>query len=115
LWLDRESGSDGQVEFSINDIWFTPKYPTNSIVDQRRFFDVHVWPVPADHFIYFKTDDRIVNSWEIYSMEGKKIAHGKISGRQNKIDVSNLSTGYFVLLLRSGNGQIFSEKIFIQR
>ncbi|MFW6043755.1 MAG: family 16 glycosylhydrolase, partial [Marinilabiliaceae bacterium] len=115
LWLDRESGSDEQVEFSINDIWFTPKDPTNSIADQRRFFDVHVWPVPADKFLYFKTEDRIINSWEIYSVNGRKIAHGKMSDHENKIDVSNLSNGYFVLLLRSGNGQFFSEKIFIQR
>jgi len=115
LWLDRESGSDEPVEFSINDIWFEPKDPTNSIFDQRRVFDGQVWPVPADNFIYFKSDDRIVNSWEIYSMNGRKIAHGKISGRENKIDVSSLSEGFFVLLLRSDNGQVFSRKIYIRR
>jgi len=115
LWLDRENGSDGHVEFSINDIWFVPKDPENSIFDQRGFFDGQVWPVPADKFIYFKSDVRIVNSWEIYSLNGRKIAHGKISGRENKIDVSNLSEGFFVLLLESDNGQVFSRKIYIRR
>ncbi|MGK6340909.1 T9SS type A sorting domain-containing protein [Chryseobacterium sp. DT-3] len=78
----------------------------NSAVNKKT---VVVYPNPASDFIKINSSGKIKNI-EIYDMAGKKI---EFRSENDKIDVSNLSTGNYLINIKTENGN-FSEK-FIKK
>ncbi|MFO8001459.1 MAG: family 16 glycosylhydrolase [Marinilabilia sp.] len=115
IWVDSGYGNSEAVDFSINDIFFSEFSPGSGIFDEKKNFEVEIWPNPASNFVYLENVNSEFDSWQIYSMEGRKVAEGELNGQGNKLDVSNLFQGYFVLSLRSNRGEHYTKKIRIIR
>lgn len=61
--------------------------------------DIKVYPNPVKDQLFFAGDLGNYSDVKIYSLDGKLVKSGAISG--NKLDVSNLSTGNYILELSS--------------
>lgn len=73
-----------------------------------------LFPNPATSEIYLKnisTEDG--NRYEIYNIQGQLCAAGRVQG--DKIDISGLNAGYFVLVLHHKNGRAAGQMKFIKQ
>nr|WP_290469455.1 T9SS type A sorting domain-containing protein [Lacinutrix sp. MedPE-SW] len=50
-------------------------------------------------------------TYEIYNVLGKKVLKGNITPSDNKVNVSNLSKGVYILKLQSKNGTVTKKLI----
>lgn len=65
-----------------------------------------VYPNPTSDYVVVESKDKI-NSIEVYDFGGKKLAAPVVG---NKVDLSNLSSGVYILNIETANGKV-SERI----
>jgi hypothetical protein len=101
---DWETGNGGTWEnWSINNGVFTMAPGTNPMCDRLSTSDfenleVNVYPNPVVDRIFIKSQSPI-NSVKVFNMLGKEIQVRLME--YNSIDASNLSSGLYILKLRS--------------
>jgi hypothetical protein len=115
FWFERTSGTNRTVDFIIENIWFSEADPGNAIFEKNRFSDIRVWPNPARNFLYFENMGSPVKAWEIYSIPGRKVAEGNLSGQKNMISVANLPDGLYVLIMKAGDGTYYRTKFRVRK
>lgn len=72
---------------------------------------IKIFPNPVTariHFILEGNQDR-VREFMVYDIFGRNVLSGIINDNHNEFDVNGLSSGFYVLVVKTGN-QIFSEK-----
>ena len=74
--------------------------------DFNSFSDFSIYPNPANDFISVKSNENI-ESLEILSLEGRKIK----SANASTIDISNLSTGIYLLQVKTEEGKTGIKKV----
>ena len=107
----------------------TLKYDyTNAPVDPKKNCDVYagvnefkidksslrLYPNPATNVLNYEIPGNVkVKSVEIFSTSGQKVYAGNIEGTQNKIDISSLNNGLFLIRLNTDNGQ-YSGRVNVE-
>lgn len=74
--------------------------------DFNSFSDFSIYPNPTNDFISVKSNENI-ESLEILSLEGRKIK----SANASTIDISNLSTGIYLLQVKTEEGKTGIKKV----
>ncbi|MCB9203006.1 MAG: chitobiase/beta-hexosaminidase C-terminal domain-containing protein [Flavobacteriales bacterium] len=107
----------GDIENISKDSWFTwdatnpPLYVgglSNENVDISKFDStVKLTPNPTTGIMVVNSDE--FTSYEVINLEGKLVANGNIIG--NRIDISNLVAGNYLIQLQSQSGKISSQKV----
>lgn len=80
---------------------FQQAFQTLSANDLKDNMSIKVYPNPATHIIYFKNFKSQPKTIVIYNILGKKIATYQL--QNNKIEVSNLSKGMYILKIDNYN------------
>jgi hypothetical protein len=102
--------SNGGSEIRIDEVAMTNEDGTASVNDVFSS-KISIYPNPAKEFVQISTSETITGV-EIYNLIGKKVSSSsKLT--DNKIDVSNLSKGVYVLKVMS-NDLVGSRKIIIE-
>jgi|TARA_B110000902_G_scaffold76379_1_gene90827 hypothetical protein len=102
--------SNGSSEIRIDEVAMTNEDSTASVNDIFSS-KISIYPNPANEFVQISTSETITGV-EVYNLIGKKvISSSKLTN--NKIDVSNLSKGVYVLKVMS-NDLVGSRKIIIE-
>ncbi|CAA0194729.1 endonuclease [Tenacibaculum maritimum] len=88
---------------------------THSSTLSTKEFDksiFNVYPIPAQNSLFVKTSSNItIDKFSIYTIRGKNVLN--VYNPSNRINVSHLNQGIYILKIRSGNK--FSIKKFIKR
>jgi hypothetical protein len=74
--------------------------------DFNSFSDFSIYPNPANEIVTVKSDENI-ESLEIFSLEGSKIK----SCNATKIDISDLSSGMYIMHIKTAEGKFGTKKI----
>jgi hypothetical protein len=102
--------SSGGSEIRIDEVAMTNEDATASVNDIFSS-KISIYPNPANEFVQISTNETITGV-EVYNLIGKRvISSSKLTN--NKIDVSNLSKGVYVLKVMS-NDLVGSRKIIIE-
>ncbi len=75
---------------------------------------VQIYPNPADEVITLDIGDYELNNLHVLNMLGQPVHNWSKKDRSNIIDVSNLSTGYYILQLTFDDNTYMSTKVFIK-
>jgi hypothetical protein len=78
--------------------------------DDTEKLDVSVYPSPADDEVTIKSS-QIITSLELYSMTGKMLQSSVSSFTEMKLNLSQLSSGMYVINVRLENGRALKKKI----
>lgn len=74
-----------------------------------------VYPIPASEELHIVPLGTQTNTaFALQNTMGQIVTRGKLSGRQGKVDVSNLAAGWYILQLTSENGYTEQRKIAIE-
>ncbi|KGL61793.1 T9SS type A sorting domain-containing protein [Polaribacter sp. Hel1_85] len=107
---DDYTWSTGDQEIRVDYLSLTNEGATASVNDIFSS-KISIYPNPANEFVQISTDETITGM-EVYNLIGKKvISSSKLIN--NKLDVSNLSKGVYVLKVMS-NDLVGSRKIIIE-
>jgi len=72
-----------------------------------------LYPNPTSNKVNVVFDETIIDSYSIYSIDGKKLLFAdSINSTELAIDISNLISGLYILKIELNNGEIIKEKIF---
>lgn len=83
-------------------IEFLDLVPIDASVSEKSKLISTVYPNPANDFIILEMKDvNSVTNYEIVSISGKMIKSGDIKSQTNKIDISDLTTGAYILKVRN--------------
>lgn len=75
-----------------------------TVSDLNKNINIKIYPNPIKDFISINTDETVVG-FEIYDLTGKKLNYSK-TNFNNKIDVSKLSKGQYILKINTNKGQV---------
>lgn len=78
-------------------------------VEKENMLNVNIYPTQVDQQFYIQSDNRL-NAYEIYSLQGQKVAEGALGAGENEIRVGNLSAGIYIVKI-AGEQTVTSKKI----
>lgn len=84
---------------------------TVGVDDNKNEFVFSVYPNPASDYLYFRSNSNSCERIRLLSINGSVIVDVKYAER---IDVSKIAGGYYILQAELKSGQILSEKVIIQ-
>jgi len=115
----RDSDNDGVTD----DQDICPNTPAGSNVDSdgcivtgikdASQLGIHIYPNPANNFIYVEQNDFLVNTISITDVRGINVMTSQLKSGQENIDISNLSRGVYTITL-SGDSNTVQESIIIK-
>lgn len=74
---------------------------TASIDDKNYISDLKIYPNPVKDYLYFELkQENTLISYEIYSVEGKKISSNNLTPTVNIISIENIASGTYILKLK---------------
>ncbi|MGL1887115.1 MAG: T9SS type A sorting domain-containing protein [Reichenbachiella sp.] len=75
-----------------------PELPLNSYDESRG--EIHIYPTPANKgFIHIESNSKFIDSYYLIDLTGKMIINESRLGVTKQIDVSQVNTGYYVLII----------------
>jgi hypothetical protein len=93
---------------------------TTAIDEIRESYDLTIYPQPASGQLYFKTSTKesfAVNEVSLFNLQGQMVYQNNsttfVSNEPQKLDISHLPNGVYVLKLQN-NQQVISRKIVVQ-
>jgi hypothetical protein len=86
----------------VEDVIWQRSSPVLSLDEESADVQVKVYPNPATEFITIDTDIHAAN-YAIVDLMGKKVTAGTVDNHANKINVSGLNAGTYVLQLQDQN------------
>lgn len=90
--------------------WLAGKYPGTQInitaatasINDNFLSDVKIYPNPAENNIYIKSSNNLnISNINITNVLGKEVFSSSLN--DNKIDISNLNSGIYILTIQSEN------------
>lgn len=101
------------IELNTTSIWTMADNNTLNTTDTDANTELVIYPTPANNTVYIKTNNEIqITSLALYDISGKKIDYNFSSF--NKINVSNLAEGIYLLIITSDAGKT-SKKLVIKK
>jgi hypothetical protein len=82
---------------------FTPKSGSTGISD-KLVKNIHVYPTQSSDAIFIKNEDVTDTYYQVVSLNGATLKNGKVEKGENKIDISNLSSGMYILRMDNITG-----------
>jgi hypothetical protein len=71
-----------------------------------------VYPNPTDGILFMKDVNAWINSWEIYDLQGRKLlSQQHLTLPMNRIDISALSSGIYLLRVLTTDQKLYMQKI----
>ena len=61
-----------------------------------------IYPNPTSDFIYFKGKENVTSA-TIFGLEGRLLSEQKLNSNEGKVDLTNLKTGNYILILKYEN------------
>jgi hypothetical protein len=83
---------------------------TTGIVGNSIAGNFHVYPIPADNVIHVRSG-LLIENIEVYSLTGQKIITSSLA---NKIDISGLTSGIYMLKLNTKSAGVYVRKVVIK-
>lgn len=81
-------------------------------LDELENLELEVFPNPTVDFIYLRGDDRAkVSAFEVMTLDGKKVMSEQLNPYQNRIDLTSLANGLYVVQLIGNDGVLESLKV----
>ncbi len=74
-----------------------------------------IYPNPANGYIKIESSNIAVNSYKIFTLEGKLIMNCKLENKDGIIDVSSLKTGFYMLEANNNGATSGTQKLIINR
>jgi choice-of-anchor B domain-containing protein len=101
---DYEAGGGHIVEAGVDAFDVEGQLLVSSI--QPVIQDVSIYPNPTTHQLYISNASELLleanhSKWMIYDMSGRLVHNGNL--KSNALNVSSLTSGTYVLLIKSGN------------
>ena len=103
-------------EFIIDSVGFSGFVGLNELPNNIN--SVNIFPSPANKDLTIDVDlkNDISLGYEIYDINGRLLITSKMNSRKEMIDVSNLSSGRYILKLTDGKkSQLYSAQFSIAR
>ncbi len=102
------SGSDISGEKSENsrggfDYWIVKHFQTLSIDENSFYNQLSIFPNPTQNKLSIDSKDQIINTVNVYSLNGSLIQEYKTDTTSPSIDVSALASGVYYIQFYSGN------------
>ena len=94
-----------------NKVWKL-EYVTVSL-EEKTLLDVSIYPNPVANFVTLETSNSAIKNVSLYSKEGKLIAEYSINNTKTEIDLTNLSSGIYLLRIQTGTNSV-TKKIIKQ-
>lgn len=73
-----------------------------------------IYPNPSAGIFYISTRDHIINSWEVYSPDGKKLKAGLNTFRTGVIDLTGMPSGMYYIRAFTADNQMLTQKIALK-
>lgn len=81
-------------------------------LDEKSVGSARIFPNPASEFVYIHTEEEI-RSIRIFNQSGQLLKTAKPSAFNQKVDISDINTGLYILQIETINGLI-SKKLMIR-
>ncbi len=72
-----------------------------------------IYPNPAQEFVQVEYTDNSTSDWSIVNTTGQIVLKGSLENGQSSVNVSDLSSGLYLLQVRTRNG-IITEKVIVE-
>lgn len=96
-WFETALPAGNIYEIEANNYAYAQaKYASTSVKELRA--PIHIYPNPAQDFLQV-SGAGLGNRYRIYNQNGQLVLSGKISQNEEKIDVSKLNSGLFLLMM----------------
>ena len=109
-WIDNLGGAcggDGSISVLTGDV---QDNNILSVSDQTQLEkDIKVFPNPVNHTLHIDSNIHILKSVIVYSLIGKEVLH--LSSGFETIDVSNLSSNMYFLMIETKEGAVLNKKL----
>lgn len=97
---------------------FTTDYPLNIYVGENEIAannnEFKIYPNPADDFINISTNNNFKNAdVSLFDISGKLVLEKEIDSDNNKIDISDIISGTYIVKIKSGN-KVEQQKIVVR-
>lgn len=106
-------GSWGNMDIdSSTEIWnFFQTYISNNTLNiaSNEFEKTIIYPNPTANYINIKQKGLKEIRYKLFSLHGKLLQMGTVSSHLNRIDISNISNGLYVLKLKNETFKILKE------
>lgn len=104
-------GTEGKIVFTKEQVSLA------SVESEAALMDVSIYPNPASSEVFINGEISGTSAnVSVYSMSGQLVTEQTVdaNGMAQSIDVSNLNTGMYILLIKSNDGQISKHKLSIK-
>ncbi len=110
-WNKREL-----VYYKKGDITYGTKLDVVTNVDTKEIENIKIFPNPAYDKINISNPNFSFNNYDvtIYDVLGNVVKQSKIQGTDSSIDIEDIGSGIYMLILSNSHGVIKSEKIIIE-
>lgn len=82
-------------------------------VDEKSIY-YNIYPNPANTFLYIEFESNIDARIEIYNAGGQSVYNASVTGKSNKVDVVNWSSGVYVVKIIDKNKNFKEHRVLIE-
>lgn len=111
-WLECYTKQNTTIQFGTTDCSLFPiperinlSTTSHNIAENKLF----VYPNPTNGIIKIKLNTREINNYELYNIQGSVLKKGTIQSEEQLIDLSNFSTGVYIIKIGNGNSAIYRK------
>lgn len=99
--------------YSDSELLYPESPPFCYITDVKEIekTNIQIFPNPVEEFLNIENEDLILESFMVYDITGKLIKEGSLSGMNNQIHFDRVQSGFYILLLRDKEGDLYSQKL----
>lgn len=83
----------------------------NHIVENQKLASVNVYPNPFLDYFHIKFENEFKSIFSIYDLSGRLQRTGTLNNKENKIDATLLSQGWYLLKIQTED-QVITKKIY---
>ena len=84
---------------------------TNTVSSELKEYGIAVHPNPANKVVFIQDQFNIIQSIHVFDLDGKNRLTIDASSFQNRINVSDLPSGIFLLVFSTSRGKVYSRLI----
>jgi hypothetical protein len=97
----------------VGSVRMNASIPLLGLEEYREAEDITLFPNPAGEYIYLAGMIDDMNA-EIYSSEGRMIKHEFISKNEARLNIRDLPSGIYFLIVKNANGQFLRKARFVK-
>jgi len=104
LWKQTYyDNADDLTYFTTDYYYYSYTYVSTPEQVANNFQEIVFYPNPSNSVIHFNWNTDAAKQYMIYDITGRMVTQGKLFNRENTIDVSNLLSGYYIVVISSVN------------